>query len=158
MRNVTRKFVSVLMIFGIVLTACAQQPETRQPVPKPGPADTAAAATAPLSVPPSPITHSAAAPPAANRPVLIEFYSTICAICKSIKPALSRLEGEYQSRIDFKEYDVAGIDADLKREYRYIGYPQIVILDSRGQIAFSRLGFQTYDSLKADVDAVLRQY
>jgi hypothetical protein len=54
-------------------------------------------------------------------------------------------------------YDVAGINDDLRRQYKYVGYPQIIILDGEGQISFNRFGFQTYDSLKADLDAVLGQ-
>ncbi len=68
---------------------------------------------------------------------------------------MSRLEGEYDKRVDFLAYDAAGLDNDVKRRYKYIGFPQIVILDARGEIAFSRLGYQSYDSLKADIEAVL---
>jgi hypothetical protein len=68
---------------------------------------------------------------------------------------VSRLEGEYEKRVDFLAYDVAGINEDIKRQYHFIGYPQIVILDARGEIAFSRLGYQSYDSLKADLEATL---
>lgn len=92
---------------------------------------------------------------AQQRPVLIEFYSTICAICKQIQPTVNRLEGEYDARVDFLAYDVAGINNDIKRQYKYIGFPQIVILDANGEIMFSRLGYQSYDSLKADIEAVL---
>lgn len=70
---------------------------------------------------------------------------------------MSRLEDEYQDRVDFEVYDVAGINDALKQRYKYIGYPQIVILNPRGEIVFNRLGYQTYDSLKADLDALLAQ-
>ena len=56
----------------------------------------------------------------------------------------------------FKAYDVAGIDNDIKTRYQFIGYPQIVMINSQGEIIFSRLGFQTYDSLKTDLEAVLK--
>jgi hypothetical protein len=65
------------------------------------------------------------------------------------------LEDEYHGRVEFRAYDVAGIKDDIRRQFKYIGYPQIVILDSRGEIAFSRLGYQNYDSLKSDLEAVL---
>lgn len=70
---------------------------------------------------------------------------------------MNRLEKEYEGRVDFRPYDVAGINDAIRREYQYIGYPQIVILDGRGEIAFSRLGYQSYDSLKADIEAALAQ-
>lgn len=68
---------------------------------------------------------------------------------------MSRLEDEYANRVDFMAYDVAGINDDIKRRYKYIGFPQIIILDARGEIAFSRLGYQSYDSLKADLESAL---
>lgn len=74
-----------------------------------------------------------------------------------MKPTVSRLEGEYDKRVDFLAYDAAGINNDIKRQYKYIGFPQIVIIDARGEIAFSRLGYQSYDSLKADIEAMLKR-
>jgi len=68
---------------------------------------------------------------------------------------VSRLEKEYDGRVDFMAYDVAGINDDIKHQYKFIGFPQIVIIDSRGEIAFSRLGYQNYDSLKSDIEAAL---
>jgi ethanolamine utilization protein EutP (predicted NTPase) len=68
---------------------------------------------------------------------------------------VSRLEGEYEGRVDFLAYDVAGINDDIKRQYKYIGFPQIILIDGRGEIVRSRLGYQSYDSLKADIEAVL---
>jgi hypothetical protein len=70
---------------------------------------------------------------------------------------VSRLEGEYKGRVDFLAYDVAGINDDIKRQYKFIGFPQIVLVDARGEIAFSRLGYQSYDSMKADIEATLSQ-
>lgn len=70
---------------------------------------------------------------------------------------MNRLEEEYEGRVDFRAYDVAGINDAIRRDYQYVGYPQIVILDGRGEIVFSRLGYQSYDSLKADIEAALAQ-
>lgn len=72
-----------------------------------------------------------------------------------MQPTVSRLEGEYEKRVDFLPYDVAGLNNDDRRRYKYIGFPQFVILDAHGEIAFSRLGYQSYDSLKADIETVL---
>lgn len=68
---------------------------------------------------------------------------------------MSRLEDEYKDRIDFKMYDAAGLSDEIRRQYKYVAYPQIVILDAHGEIRFNRFGFQTYDSLKADLESVL---
>ena len=68
---------------------------------------------------------------------------------------MSRLESEFENRVDFIAYDVAGINDNIKRQYKFIGYPQIVILDGSGEIAFSRLGYQSYEKLKADLEEAL---
>lgn len=72
-----------------------------------------------------------------------------------MKPTVSRLEEEYGKRMDFLPYDVAGLNDDIRRQYKYIGFPQIVLVDARGEIVFSRLGYQSYESLKADIEATL---
>lgn len=90
-----------------------------------------------------------------QKPLVVEFYSTICAECKQLQPTIDKIVSDYKDRVDFKAYDAAGIPNDVKRRYQFIGYPQIVILHSDGQIAFNRLGFQTYDSLSSDLNAVL---
>ena len=90
-----------------------------------------------------------------QKPLFVEFYSTLCSICKQIQPTINKIEDDYTGRFEFRAYDVAGIKDDLKSQFKFIGYPQIVILDSKGEIVFNRLGFQTYDSLKTDLDTVL---
>ncbi len=99
-----------------------------------------------------------AAPSSSTRqkPLVVEFYSTICVTCKQIQPTIDKIVADYKDRVDFKVYDAAGIPDDVKRRYQFIGYPQLVILDADGQIAFNRMGFQTYDSLSSDLNAVLK--
>ena len=65
----------------------------------------AAAAVAPVNAQAAPAVVASTA-----KPVFVEFYSTICAICKQIEPAIYQVQDEYQSRVEFKRYDVAGID------------------------------------------------
>ncbi len=70
-------------------------------------------------------------------------------------PTVSRLEDEYKGRVDFLMYDSAGLDEATRQKYRYLAVPQFVIVGSDGEIAVTRLGYQTYDTLKADIESVL---
>lgn len=143
------KQLSLLSMLLLSLCACSV---VRKPVdavrhPPPAPAiDAHPTAVA--------ISHPTVATP--QKPLVVEFYSTLCAICKQIQPAVNKIEDHYKGRIEFRAYDVAGIKDDVKRQFKFIGYPQIVIINTQGEIIFNRLGFQTYESLKADLDAVLK--
>jgi thiol-disulfide isomerase/thioredoxin len=70
-------------------------------------------------------------------------------------PTVSRLEEEYKGRVDFLMYDSAGLDEATRQKYRYLAVPQFVIVRSDGEIAVTRLGYQSYDTLKADIEAAL---
>ena len=70
-------------------------------------------------------------------------------------PTVSRLEDEYKGRVDFLLYDSAGLDEATRQKYRYLAVPQFVIVGHDGQIVVTRLGYQTYETLKADIEAVL---
>ena len=70
-------------------------------------------------------------------------------------PTVGRLEDEYEGRVDFLMYDSAGLDEATRQRYKYFAVPQFVIVKPNGEIAVTRLGFQSYDTLKADLEAVL---
>lgn len=174
-RSRIHRFAVLLILGSIALAACApsQPPPPRiasearvtsastssntQTNTQPAAPQSTTVAAAPAQSQPQPAQPaSSAAVVATEKPQFIEFYSTLCAICKQIQPTLYDLQDEYQDRVTFKAYDVAGIDNDIKTRYQFIGYPQIVMINSQGEIIFSRLGFQTYDSLKTDLEAVLK--
>ena len=70
-------------------------------------------------------------------------------------PTVGRLEDEYEGRVDFLVYDSAGLDQATRQKYRYYAVPQFVIVKPDGEIAVTRMGFQSYETLKADLDSVL---
>ncbi len=74
----------------------------------------------------------------------------------SMKPVVNRLEEEFGDRVDFK---MLNIDEASSREamtkYRFVGQPQFVIVAPNGEIVASRNGTQTYERLKADIEAAL---
>ena len=74
----------------------------------------------------------------------------------SMKPVVNRLADEYRDRMDFL---LLNIDEPQNREamakYRFVGQPQFVVVNAQGEIVASRNGVQTYERLKADIEAAL---
>lgn len=73
-----------------------------------------------------------------------------------MKPTVSRLEHEFEGRVEYRPVNIDAPDAaETKRKYKFIGQPQFVILNAQGEVVVSRNGFQAYETLKADIEAVL---
>lgn len=75
----------------------------------------------------------------------------------AMQPVVNKLAEAYQGRVTFLTLN---IDEPQNREamqkYRFVGQPQFVVVDVRGNIVASRIGIQTYEQLKADIEAALR--
>ena len=134
-----------LAVAVLLLCACIATPQPLQQETGPVPA----------SLETSSVTAAAQVPPPAQKPAFVEFFSTLCAVCRQMAPTVSRLEDEYQDRVDFLMYDSAGLDEATCQKYKYLAVPQFVIVGHDGRIVVMRLGYQTYETLKADIESVL---
>jgi hypothetical protein len=75
----------------------------------------------------------------------------------SMKPVVGRLEEEFQGRVEFRALNIDDADTiDAQQKYRFIGQPQFVILDQRGEILATHNGVVSYEKLKADVERALQ--
>jgi thiol-disulfide isomerase/thioredoxin len=73
-----------------------------------------------------------------------------------MKPVVNRLSEEYRGRVDFLAVDVTLQDSKpLMDKYRYVGRPQFVVVARDGTVIASRNGIQSYERLKADIEAAL---
>jgi thioredoxin-like negative regulator of GroEL len=73
-----------------------------------------------------------------------------------MKPVVNRLSEEYQGQVDFLAVDVTLQDSrELMNKYRFVGRPQFVVVARDGSIVASRNGIQSYERLKADIEAAL---
>ena len=72
-----------------------------------------------------------------------------------MKPTVSRLEQEYEGRIDFQALNIDETSEDVFNKYKFIGRPQFVVLNRNGDIVASRNGMVSYETLKADLEQVL---
>jgi hypothetical protein len=74
----------------------------------------------------------------------------------AMKPIVNRLEEEYQGRVTFQALNIDEASTDpFKAQYKFVGQPQFVIVTAKGDVLASRNGIQTYDRLKADIEAAL---
>lgn len=74
----------------------------------------------------------------------------------AMKPVVNRLSEEFGDRVEFKAVNIVESGArELMNKYNFIGQPQFVVVASGGEIVASRNGIQTYDRLKADIEAAL---
>lgn len=73
-----------------------------------------------------------------------------------MKPVVNRLEEEFGDRMEFVAIDVTQPSArEMMNKYNFIGRPQFVVVAANGEVVASRNGIQTFDRLKADIEAAL---
>jgi hypothetical protein len=71
-----------------------------------------------------------------------------------MKPTVSRLQQEFKDKIEFRSLNIDDPKNDAaKKQYKFVGQPQFVILSSDGAVTASRNGMQTYETLKRDLEA-----
>lgn len=73
----------------------------------------------------------------------------------AMKPTVSRLEKEFEGKVEFQALNIDETSKDVFEKYKFIGQPQFVIVSSNGNIVSSRNGAQKYEELKADIEKVL---
>ncbi len=61
----------------------------------------------------------------AERPVLVEFWSPTCAVCKTMEPRLQRVVEDYVDRTDFFRVDVTE-NEDLVWAYEVMSTPTFI--------------------------------
>ena len=75
-----------------------------------------------------------------------------------MKPVVSRLEAEFGDRVEFQQLNIDDPRSEeAKRRYRFRAQPQVVIVDTNGEIVFSRLSELTYPKLAAELRAVVAE-
>jgi hypothetical protein len=73
----------------------------------------------------------------------------------AMKPTVSRLEEEFKGRVDFQALNIDdAVNDAAKEKYKFVGQPQFVIVSPKGEVLVSRNGMQSYDKLKADINAL----
>ncbi|MFC1463710.1 MAG: thioredoxin family protein [Candidatus Brachytrichaceae bacterium NZ_4S206] len=74
----------------------------------------------------------------------------------AMKPVVNRLEEEFGDRVEFRALNIDEASSkEAMAKYKFVGQPQFVIVAPNGEVVASRNGMQTYDRLKADIEAAL---
>jgi thiol:disulfide interchange protein len=93
---------------------------------------------------------------AANLPVMIEFYSEDCEVCKKMAPLIAELKKECSgSVVDVRQVDIFGEEGgDLAQKFGIFGVPTYVFLDEGGLEKTRLVGYQTRTNLIRSIAAV----
>lgn len=89
----------------------------------------------------------------ADRPVLVDFYSTTCPPCWMLGPVLDSLSVEYKGRVVFVKVNVEKLPG-IRDEYGVQGWPTVIVfLDSQPK---SRIvGLADKENYRQAIDAIL---
>jgi len=89
-------------------------------------------------------------------PVMLEFYSEDCEVCKKMEPMIAELESACsESVIDIRKLDVFAADGfSLAQKFGVFGAPTFVFLDADGLEAGRLIGYQNKAELERSIASV----
>ena len=82
-----------------------------------------------------------------DKPVLVDFWATLCGPCRSIAPLISQLAEKYDGKIKVCKADVDE-NAELASSYGVSSIPTLLIFKN-GEVAAQRIGSASLPVLEA---------
>jgi thiol-disulfide isomerase/thioredoxin len=93
-----------------------------------------------------------------GRPVVLEFTSVDCEICKKIKPIMAKLKKEYQGKLDFVAVQVESAEGkQLMKTYPVEYYPSFYLLYSPDKLFAHFEGGYPEETLRQGFDQFLSE-
>lgn len=93
---------------------------------------------------------------ATGRPQLVEFFAFWCSTCARVRPIVHALEAEYWGEVDFVYLDIDDPDnREAMSEYGFTSQPYFVLLDEDGEVQETFFGYQTEETFRPALDALL---
>ena len=89
----------------------------------------------------------------ADKPVLVDFYTSWCGPCKRLTPVMDKLAGEYKDRARFVKVNVDK-SRKLAKEYRITTVPTVLIFKD-GKVRKSLVSVRKADEYRVALDAAL---
>jgi thiol-disulfide isomerase/thioredoxin len=87
-----------------------------------------------------------------TNPTVIEFYSNNCSICLTSKPKVMQLERNLDQTARVLKLDVKDpINQILANQWGVLGVPTFFVLDSSGEIVYSRSGAPDIEAITSTV-------
>lgn len=92
----------------------------------------------------------------ASTPLMMEFYSADCPICRAMKPVVDEITEECHGKgVNIVAYDLSKPELrHVATEYRLVGVPTFVFVDTTGAEVARLVGHQTKQALKQAIAAV----
>jgi thioredoxin 1 len=90
---------------------------------------------------------------AADRLVLVDFYSPRCPPCKRLAPVLGALSQDYPDRVKFTKVNVDDAPA-VRDAYNVRGWPTLMLVRD-GEVVDRWMGYTDKESIAARIDAAL---
>lgn len=76
-------------------------------------------------------------------PVIVQFTSDSCIVCRKMEPALNKVESEGEGRYMLKKVDV-GVHSGLAVELGINAVPVQLFISSEGEVVDRHLGYLSY--------------
>ena len=76
-------------------------------------------------------------------PMVIQFTTDSCIVCRKMEPALNKVESESDGRYKFKKIDV-GINTGIAIELGINAVPVQLFISSEGEVVDRHLGYLSY--------------
>lgn len=94
-----------------------------------------------------------------SKPIVIEFYSSHCAICNQMIPIISAIKSECVGKeVNFKQVNVTTPSGKkLAAKFGVSGVPVFVFLSEKGKEISRLVGFQTISSLRKALSVLVRE-
>ncbi len=91
-----------------------------------------------------------------GHPTIIEFYADWCEICQEMAPALLKIKGKYDNKIDIVLLNVDNQKwLDLIEKYEVNGIPQLNLFDKDGVMQDKLVGLHGLDDLSNIIELLL---
>lgn len=86
-------------------------------------------------------------------PVLVDFYSDSCVVCKKLAPTICEIEEDYEGKVSVFKYNT-GYDKKLVEEYGILSNPTVILFKD-GQVVGKQVGAKDYDELSDWIDGLI---
>lgn len=88
-------------------------------------------------------------------PTMLVYYANWCTYCKVLLPSIAKLEKNYGDKIFIKRVNIDSAEGKKIVKSNKVngeGVPHIQIYSSDGKLIRNKLGYQSYDVLKKEVE------